>query len=335
MKTGIAYFHTRDSRHFERDLDDMVEHGCNFVVHTFSELDLAYYNQSMEKIFRITKDRGLEVYADPWGFGGVYGGETFSRFVAENLQARQVTRDGRSVAAACPNQPAFRAFQKQWIRRVAEMGADVCFWDEPHYHFNLMDPSSWENWTCRCPECLRLFKEVSGGEMPAEMTKEVELFRQQSLFDFLCENCREAKSLGMRNAVCVLPDEDQGALSRAAGTSSWDKIAAMPEVDIFGTDPYWVLFGGEVQEYVRKHCLAVKELCVRYGKESQAWVQAFLIPEGREEEVRTAVKTIWDTGIKNIAAWAYRGAHLIDIRCSQPEKVWDILGKSYRKIRGF
>ena len=151
----------------------------------------------------------------------------------------------------------------------------------------------------------------------------------------MSENCREAKQLGMSNCVCVLPDEGQGALSRAAGTSSWDKIAKMPEVDVFGTDPYWVLFGGEVEDYVRRHCLRVKELCVRHGKESQMWVQAFLIPEDREEEVRQAVKIIWNTGIKNIAAWAYRGAHSIDIRCTHPEKVWDILGKSYRKIKGF
>ncbi len=335
MKTGIAYFHTRDPGHFERDLDDMVEHGCNFVVHTYSELDMAYYNQAMEKIVAMTKERGLEVYLDPWGFGGVYGGETFSRFVAENLQARQVSRAGQSVPAACPNQPVFREFQKQWIQRAAELGAEVCFWDEPHFHFNLADPSSWNDWSCRCPECRRRFKEVSGGEMPEELTPEVELFRQQSLFDFLVENCREARRLGMRNSVCVLPDEGTGALARAAGTSSWDQIAGMPEVDIFGTDPYWALFGGEVEEYVRRHSLRVKEICVRHAKESQVWVQAFLIPEGREEEVRQAVKAVWNSGIQNIAAWAYRGAHLIDIRCSQPEKVWDILGKSYRKIKGF
>ena len=151
MKTGIAYFQNRDPRHFERDLDDMVEHGCNFVVHTYSELDMAYYNQAMEKIIAMTKDRGLEVYLDPWGFGGVYGGETFSRFVAENLDARQVARDGRSLPAACPNQPAFRELQQLWIRRAADLGADVCFWDEPHYHFNLLDPSSF---------CSRRFPEA-------------------------------------------------------------------------------------------------------------------------------------------------------------------------------
>jgi hypothetical protein len=335
MKTGIAYFHTRDPRHFERDLDDMVEHGCNFVVHTFSELDMAYYNQAMAKIIAMTKQRGLEVYLDPWGFGGVYGGETFSRFVAENLNARQVKRDGRSVPAACPNQPAFREFQKRWIQRAADLGADVCFWDEPHFHFDQADPASLQNWSCRCEECRRIFKEVSGGDLPEELTQEVELFRQQSLLDFLSENCREAKKLGMRNCVCVLPDEGEGTMGRAAGTSSWDKIARIPEVDVFGTDPYWVVFAGEVDEYVRRHCLRVKEICVRYGKESQVWVQAFLIPEGREEEVRQAVKIIWNAGIQNIAAWAYRGAHLIDIRCSQPEKVWDILGKSYRKVKGF
>jgi hypothetical protein len=332
MKTGVAYFHPRDPRHAERDLDDMVEHGCTFMVYCFSETDMAYYNQATEKILRMSHDRGLEVYLDPWGLGGMYGGETFSRFVAEHLGARQTLSQGQSVPAACPNQPEFRDFQDQWIRRAAEMGTDVVFWDEPHFHFNFMDPSSWTNWACRCDACRDRFQELTGLEMPAELTPEVVDFRQRSITEFLEENCREARRLGMQNCVCVLPDEE-GSLAQAAGTPRWEQIVSLPQVDLFGTDPYWVLLGAEVREYVRKHSIRVKELCDLHGKEPQAWVQAFLIPEDREEEVGTAAQTIYDVGIRNIAAWAYRGCHLIDIRCARPDKVWEILTEAYLRFQ--
>ncbi len=333
MKTGVAYFHTRDPRHVERDLDDMLEHGCNFVVHCFSELDMAFYNQAMERIIRLSKDRGLEVYLDPWGLGGVYGGESFSRFVAEHPEARQVDCDGAGRPAACPNHPDFRALQARWIERAADLGADVCFWDEPHFYFNFYDMSSWERWACRCPVCQDLYKRQTGTAMPQDLTDELERFRQEALVDFLTDNCRQARKLGMRNCVCVLPDEGAGLISRAAGTASWERIAAIEEVDVFGTDPYWVLFGGEVREYVSRHCMEVKRLCDQYGKQAQAWVLAFAVPEGRESEVGTAVEVMLECGIENIAAWAYRGCDLIDIRCARPEMVWEILGKAFSKAR--
>ena len=331
MKTGVAYFHTRDPRHVERDLDDMIEHGCNFVVHCYSELDMAFYNRAMEKIVRMTRDRDMEAYIDPWGLGGMYGGETFSRFVAVNLEARQVSSKGKILPAACPNQHAFQEFQKQWIKRSAQLGAQVCFWDEPHFYFNILDPGSWDDWACRCDACRNLFRERYGAVMPVELTEEVALFRERSVLDFLEMMCDEAKSLDMRNCVCVLPDEG-GGLGRAAGTAAWENIARIPAVDIFGTDPYWVLFNKDMEEFVRNHCLRVKNLCDQYGKEAQAWVLAFIIPEGREEEVGGAVDVMYSTGIKNIAAWAYRGCDVIDIMSKNPEKVWEILGKAYKRV---
>jgi hypothetical protein len=332
-KTGVAYFHTRDPRHAGRDLDEMVEAGCTFVVHCFPELFLSYYNQATETVLRMTRDRGLEVYLDPWGVGGVFGGEAFSRFVAETPGARQVSRTGRALPAACPNHPDFRELMNLWIRRAADMGAQVCFWDEPHFHFDWMRPDALDEWACRCPVCVELYRQETGEQMPAELSPEVVAFRQRSLLGFLAENCRHARELGMRNCVCVLPDEG-GPMARAAGTASWDAIAALDDVDIFGTDPYWVLFGAEVEPYVRAQCERVMVLCERHGKEAQAWLQAFLIPEGREGEVETAVRTIHAAGVRNIAAWGFRACEFIDIRCARPERVWEVITRAFRGFRG-
>jgi hypothetical protein len=332
MKTGIAYFHNRDVRHFERDLDDIVAHGCNFVVHCYSELDMAWYNQAVEKIVRMTKDRGLSVYLDPWGLGGMFGGETFSKFVGEHLDARQIARDGTSLPAACPNQPAFRELIEMWVQRAADLGADVVLWDEPHFYYDFVHTSSWENWACRCNVCRELFRKETGSDIPDQLTTEVENFRQRCMLSFLEQSCAQARGLGMKNCVCLLPDET-GSLGKVAGTSPWHHIARLPDVDIFGTDPYWALFGGEVDEFVGRYCARVKDLCAAYKKEAQIWVLAFLITEGREEEVGRAVEIACSHGIKNIAAWAYRGNHAIDIKCTDPEKVWDVLGRAFRKAQ--
>lgn len=333
MKTGVAYFHTRDPIHVARDLDDMLEHGVNFVVHCFSELDMAFYNKAMEKIVRMSKDRGMEVYFDPWGLGGVYGGEAFSRFVAQNHSAKQVNSQGLPVAAACPNNPLFIEFQKKWIKRAGDLGADVCFWDEPHFNLNFLDRDSWGKvWSCRCETCQALFKDQYGANMPPTLNQEVTAFREQSLLKFLDDMCIEARSMGMKNSVCVLPDEG-GRLGLAAGTGSWESIAGLESVDIFGTDPYWLLFGKEVTSYVGSMSKRVIELCTKYNKEPQAWVLAFLIPEGREEEVGQAVDVMYESGIRNIAAWGFKGCQFIDISCQNPEKVWQILGKAYNRVR--
>jgi hypothetical protein len=130
MKTGVAYHDVRNPIHVRKDLQDMVEHHCSFVVHTFSEADLIFYRRAMKEIVKASHDLGLEVYVDPWAVGGIFGGEALSRFVAENLADRQVLVDGTSAAAACMNSEHFRSFMKSWIEAAAEIGADVVFWDE-------------------------------------------------------------------------------------------------------------------------------------------------------------------------------------------------------------
>lgn len=333
MQSGVSYFQTRDPIHAEKDLDDMLENFCDFVVHCYSELDMAFYNRSMEKIIRMTKDRGMDVYLDPWGFGGLFGGETFSRFIIDNTEARQIDAQGKMLPAACPNNNKFREFQKSWIKRAAELGADICFWDEPHFYFSLFNQAVWETqWACRCEDCRSLFRERYNSEMPLDLTEEVKLFRERSVLEFLETMCDEAKICGMRNCVCVLPDEG-GKMGLAAGTGEWENIARIPGVDIFGADPYWILFNKDLDEYVRAACNRVMEICRQYDKEAQAWVLAFIIPEGREEEVGRAAEIMYETGIRNIAAWGYRGCHAIDISSKNPELVWKILVKAFKKLK--
>src|SRR5918995_5743027 len=111
---GCSYFGVRIPRHVARDLDDMVSRGFGGVLHTFSENDLAYYRDTMRRIVELSHDRGFEVQMNPWGVGRTFGGEAESRFLTFRPDAWQVLDDGRRVAAACLNNPAYRAFCREW-----------------------------------------------------------------------------------------------------------------------------------------------------------------------------------------------------------------------------
>ena len=126
----------------------------------------------------------------------------------------------------------------------------------------------------------------------------------------------------------MLPEENP-----LTGISSWERVAAIPSISVFGTDPYWQLFGRPMDGFVSGACHRVLELCRRHGKEAQIWVQAFLIPAGREEEVGRAAELAAEAGVKNIAAWAYLGSAFWNHKCEDHEKVWDVLGKSFGKIK--
>ncbi|MBN2224855.1 MAG: hypothetical protein JW765_09300 [Deltaproteobacteria bacterium] len=331
VKTGVSYFGSRDPRHLRQDMKDIAAHHCNFVVHTFSEADYYFYTKAMKEAVAVSHDMGLDVYLDPWGVGGVFGGEAFSRFVMENPEQCQRQADGSALPCACLNREAFRAFMKKWVDAAVDTGADCLFWDEPHFY---IPRAVWrgaqrpDEWACTCEACRELFKRRFGYTMPKIMNGDIVLFRDESIVSFFAEMTGYAKGKGVKNALCVLPDENP-----LIGISSWEKLAAVPGVDIFGTDPYWIVFGKPVEDYVRTAAKKIAALSARYGKEPQMWVQAYGVPAGREKEVAQAVRVIADEGIRNIAAWSYRGGAPMNLASANPERVWEVLGKAYREVR--
>ncbi len=333
MKTGVAYFETRNPKHVLHDLKDMADKNCSFVVHTYSEYDLNFNSIVMQEVVGLSKDVGLEVYINPWGLGRVFGGpEPYSHYVAEHPDQCQRTIDGRHAPIICMNSAPFRDYMKFWIDSAAQTGAEIVFWDEPHFHFTLdamTGEGEGKTWACACETCKTLFKERFNREMPNVMDEEVIRFRDDTITEMLTELTDYVKERGMKNAVCVLPEENP-----ITGISNWELLAKIPSVDIFGTDPYWMIFNKPLEEYVRGATRRVMDICGETGKEAQMWVQAFMIFEGREEEVRTAVRIMAEEGCKNIAAWAYNGFAFMNHKCQDHEKVWRILGEAFGEVRG-
>lgn len=115
----VSYFGNRYLDHFERDLEEIRDHGFDTVVHCVTEADREWGMKRIAEMFAMTREAGLSCWADPWGVAGVFGGEAHSGYVAR----------GGTVGA---DDVGLRALVHNWIDDVAAAGAESVFWDEPN-----------------------------------------------------------------------------------------------------------------------------------------------------------------------------------------------------------
>lgn len=312
---GVSYFGVRSPKHALNDMKDIQTAGFNAVLHTWSEEDLQYYFDTMKEIVDGSADMGLNVYVNPWGVGRVFGGEAYSELSARNHDLCQVGLDGKKKVAACPNHPDFREYMHRWINTVCATKVSTIFWDEPHFYF---EKGGLSNWSCRCPVCQLKFLTQYGYEMPAELTPDVQQFREDSLIEFLKEMTEDVHAHGKRNCVCMLPPWFP------AGLDDWSKVARLESVDEVASDPYWER--GATEEWVReKYAETARKLtdvAKEYGKAVQMWVKAYQIEAGRENDLAIAVEESRKAGIENIFAWSYRGTETLSwLKSDDPDAV--------------
>ncbi|MBI2560454.1 MAG: hypothetical protein HYW14_04900 [Planctomycetes bacterium] len=336
MKLGASYFGNRTLKHVKSDVEQMAQDGCNFVVHTMSEEDVAYYSETMMDIVKVSKDAGLEVHLDPWAVGQVFGGESFSNFVKLRPDARQqlsLPECDFRVNKACLNSRTFRQWMALWIDLAARTGADGVFWDEPHLYFGELAPlfgPKQQIWGCVCNTCKNIFKDTYGYEMPLDFTEDVKKFRQWTLLNFIEYLCNFASDMGLKNSICIFPTNEP-----KYGIYEWEEVLKIKNIDVFGSDPYWLCFNKKVKDFVGTVSRQVIDLCKKYNKEAQIWIQGFRVPSGKENEVSDAIQVAYDTGIRNIATWSFEaGACMSYIKSERPSIVWENIVEKYRKLAG-
>src|SRR5438067_1554687 len=313
---GCSYFGVRIARHVRRDMADLAARGYSGVLHTFSENDFAYYRSTMGEIVEASHAVGLAVQASPWGLGRTFGGEAESRFVAFHPDECQVLDDGRRVAGACLNSPAYRAFCKEWADWVLECGVDSVFWDEPAWivpaHAGIDDP---ERWTCRCPHCAERF----GEPVPAELTPDVQAFREASVLDFLRDVVAHVDARGGKNTICLLP-----ATAGVHGISDWDSVASLPGLTTFATDPYWKHWNEPAGPFVRRFARLLHETCERHGVRSQLWLPSFGLTKEEIPELEAAIDAARDEGVDDLWTWGYEACgHMTSLATPDAPFVWE------------
>jgi len=324
LRCGVSYFGNYFLKHFKEDLKEMVRGGCHFIVLTFSEQDLQYYPGTIKDFVKASHDAGLEVHLDPWAVGRVFGGESYSEFLVHHPETRQIGSNGASLPIACLNHPAFQAFLRRWCDAGFHCQIDTFFWDEPHFHI-FKGKKEKGLWACRCAICRKLFSEKFGKAMPKTLTEEVLLFREETVVRFLKYFCDYTKKEGFRNAICLLPQ-----VYSIHALQDWTPVARIKSLDILSTDPYWHAGVKDVEGLVRHYARQVYHLAVRHGKEPQIWVLNFKIKKGEEEKIEMALEAAYAVGVRNFAAWSYKGTGQMSCLASDdPVRVWKTLTRTY------
>jgi N-acetylmuramic acid 6-phosphate etherase len=308
-RAGVSYFGVRILRHVRRDLQDIAARGYTAVLHTFSENDLAYYRGTMAAIVAASHEVGLEVQMCPWGLGRTFGGEAESRWVTFHPESCQVLDDGRRVPTGCLNNPAYRAFCKEWADAALEAGTDYVFWDEPHWtvpsHVGIDDP---ERWACCCEVC----RELAGGVPTHE-------FREASLVDFLREMTAHVASQGGKNTICLLP-----LTEGSHGVQDWDAVASLPGLSVLATDPYWKNFKEPAGPFVGRFARLLADTAARAGVTAQMWLPSFGLTREDIADLEAAIASSREEGIDDLWTWAYEACgHMTALATPDAPLVWE------------
>ena len=317
MRFATSYFGNRILRHVRSDMHRLRKQGINLVVHTFSENDLLHYKSTMGEIAAATKDAGLDVWLDPWGVGGIFGGEAFSRVALDRPDLQQVTCDGKRLPACCPNNPEFRKFLVGWIESACRTDADGIIWDEPHF---FMDKSA-NILGCFCEYCKDLGEKM---DVPATDA------RMMSILLFLSWAFKHVAAAGKENVLCLLPEDFQ--------ENKWARVMKTTRdngLTNLGTDPYWVLRGEEPEDCITRFGGKATSLATKLRVKSHIWIQGFNVPSGREVEITRAVLAAGRLSPDVIAIWGFEGcAAMSSVTCERPQKAWRAFLKGTSILRG-
>jgi N-acetylmuramic acid 6-phosphate etherase len=234
--------------------------------------------------------------------------------------ACQVLDDGRRVATGCLNNPAYRAFCKEWADAALEAGTDYVFWDEPHWtvpeHVGVDDP---ERWACCCDVCREL----------ADGTPD-QAFREASLVDFLREMTAHVAGRGGQNTICLLP-----LTEGSHGIADWDAVAALPGLDVFATDPYWKNFDEPAGAFVGRFATLLADTAARHGVPPQLWLPSFGLTRDDIPDLEAAIAATRAAGIDDVWTWGYEAcAHMTHLATPDAPLVWAAVTKGLTRNVG-
>jgi hypothetical protein len=296
-----------------------------------------FWYPSIEKIVCAAHEEGLRVLLDPWGIGKYFGGEQVSLFLQNNIRNRQVSAlTGEALNAACFNTFSFRDyFERNVLRLARDTSADGFFWDEPHYmlpkSYASITGGAGDDWSCRCPVCMKKFESLYGYEMPKALTDDVKQFRWAQAMELLETVSRKIKELrpDMEITVCVHATLNTYYVTELRGYDQWDRVAACPYFDVFSTTIInWSLPMSFFESITRR----TVETAKKYGKISERWIMNYYNSPAELEQMDRVVDLYENLGVDRIAAWTYRGGYGTALAAPNALEMWDRLGKNYKRV---
>ncbi len=327
-RLAVSYFGNRYPHHVRADMAALADAGVDDVVLVMSESDLRWNPGTMADLVQIGREAGLEPWLTAWAIGGVFGGETASYAVGEHPEACQRDNAGEHVPALCPRQEPFRHVMRAWMNTAVAAGVRTVQWDEPQ--LALPFKAGAERFGCCCTACRAAFREQFGQDLPPVATAESERFFADLLTEVVTWLVAEANQRGLESAIVLLPDENYDASHAAA-------MASLPGVSYFGSTPFTLRNGvaaGEIPDYLRGWADQGNAATVGTPARSYAWVQAFDVAAGHENEITLAITSLADAGVDLIAIWSYRACEAMSgLACEDPEAAWNAVLAGFAAVR--
>ncbi len=326
MSFGCSFFGCRYPEHFSYELKKMADSGFSTILITYSENDYFFYTDTIMRMCDIAKNAGFTVYIDPWAVLGIFGGESFSKWLLDYPEIWQLTNENKRVGHACINDPLTKELLMKWLESAAKSSADYIFWDEPHFYFKNFQESTGV-WGCTCEICRNKFKLKYGYELPEKINDDFINFRSESITALLDELCSVAAQKLKKNNICLLPTED----TAMGGLANWDYIKKIKNAHILSTDPYWQRKNKNVKEYVGYYTDKLVNLADEMKCGVEVWVQAYKIIEGRENEVTQAVDLLKSKNVDSVMFWSYKAGYPMSaLESYDYKKTWNIICDSVK-----
>ena len=313
MRTGVSYMGHHNPKYLNLDLGEMKELQLDDVLLAAQENDFIYFPGKLEFTPKIAVEYGLRPIAIFWGALNLFGGGRSSQFLLENPGGFQVLKNGAPFPAGCYMNRLCQARIEEMIDIIAMRGFAGYFVDEPT---SLRD--------CYCPSCCAKYEEWYGGDLRAAAGALLEEFRQRCVIEYvsvISRYCR-ANHPQLETMCCLMPHDDQ----------MWASTAAIPGLDNFGTDLYWVNDNRDVEE-MTPIVRAMARMCKQHGKIHHEWLQCWHVQRGCEPRIFEQGNILLREKPDALYVWAWKGQVGTAESCADPQMAWQHVEKIFRMAK--
>ena len=332
--TAVSYYGLNYVEHAIEDFKEIKEHGCDTVILAITEFDMDFWFPNINNIVKAAHKLGLRVLADLWGIGKFFGGEQVSLFLQNNIHHRQVSAyTGETLNAACFTSQAFRDYFNGLCLKIARnTEVDGFFWDEPHYALpNDVMFGGGDDWTCRCPECMKKFEDYYGYEMPKRINDDVKQFRLREALFTLSDASRQIKEVNpnLEITCCVHATLDNYYLPEYRGYDNWDMVASCPYFDVFSTT---IIGWDSPNDFITDIAERTVKMAKKYGKQSERWLHGYYTSLKDYNRIDEIVDLYESLGVDRLSTWTYRGGYGTALAAKDPLELWDNIGRNYKRV---
>ena len=302
MRTGVSYMGHQDPQYIEADLGEMKGLQLDDVLLAAQENDFLYFPGKLRYTSEIARDLGLRPVAIFWGALNLFGGGRSSQFLLEHPEGLQVGLDGSHRSAGCYVNPVCTYQIEHMIERIAELGFQGYFVDEPT---PLRD--------CYCPSCRTRYQEWYGGSLASAPDEKREGFRQKCVIKYvrtISDYCK-AHHPALETMSCLMPCD----------RSMWEQAAGIKSLDNLGTDIYWVNNDNNVEDMVPL-LRQMEGICTRSNKIHHEWLQCWDVNRGKEQRILEQGNVLVREQPDALYVWAWKGQVGTSESCDDPETAW-------------